>query len=106
MSCATRAQQAHALLRRRRAPGRKRSCRGGHRAIDVLRAGLRERAEQPVAIDRAALVARRRCVDIVAVDVQRVPAAELRAHLAHRRVEARVHLRRRIEHRRVGELVD
>ena len=68
-------------------------------------AGLRERAEQPLAIDGTALVARRRRVDVGAVDVQRVSAAELRAHLAHRSVEARMHLGRRIEHRRIRQLV-
>ena len=97
------AQQAHSLAGRCGAPGRKRLVRGVHGGASVLLGRHGELPELDVAVDRAAAGHVVRGGRVRAIQEQRVTPAEHGAHGGQRSIEALVHLRRRIEHRGVGE---
>ena len=97
-------QQLDARRQRAAPPRRPGALRRLHRRFNIGRAGQRERAQYLALIGRIAGFSQRARVVIGAIDVERLPGAQLGLGQAHRGFIAGVQLWRRIEHRGIGQL--
>ena len=98
-------QHAHAFLPRQPRPRGKRALRRRDGGLRVHVLPCLEAAERDARIDRTRGGELARRAHVLSADQHRVLAVQLLPHLPHRGIEPRMQLRRRVEHRRIGQLV-